>query len=59
MSSSKILADRTTAFNTKLFVIRLEVYKTTIMNIEYIILITDYSVLRLFFYSSLSHKIRF
>ena len=59
MSSSKILANKTTAFNTKLFVSRLEVSKTTIMNIEYIILITDYSVLRLLFYSSLSHKIKF
>ena len=41
MSSSKALASQTTTFNAKLFVIRLSIVKTTSLDIEYIILITD------------------
>ena len=39
--SSKALASRTTASDTKLFYIRLKVSKATSMNIKYIILITN------------------
>ena len=41
MLSFKVLANKTTAFDIELFVIRLEVSKATSMDIEYIILITD------------------
>ena len=41
MLSSKALASRTTASDTELFCIRLEVSKTTSIDIEHIILITD------------------
>ena len=41
MLSSNTLAGRITAPNAKLFTIRLRVSKTTSMNIEYIILITN------------------
>jgi len=37
----QVLANKTTAFDTELFAIRLEVSKATSMDIEYIILITD------------------
>jgi len=39
--SSKALASRTTASDTKLFSIRLEVSKTTSIDVEHIILIID------------------
>jgi len=42
MLSFKTLVGRTTASNTKLFAIRLEVSKATSMNIECIILITNF-----------------
>ena len=41
MLSLKVLANRITSPDTKLFTIRLEVSKTTSMNIDCIILITD------------------
>ena len=41
MLSSKILAGKTTALNTELFIIRLEISKTTSIEIKHIILITD------------------
>ena len=41
MLSSKISASRVTTSDTKLFTIRLEVFKATNINIEHIILITD------------------
>ena len=41
MSSSKVLAGRTTAPDAKLFAIRLGIAKATSMAIERIILITD------------------
>ena len=41
MSSSKISAGRVTTSDTKLFTIRLGVFKATNINIEHIILITD------------------
>ena len=41
MTSSKALAGRTTAFDAKLFAIRLDVSKATSMGIEHIILITN------------------
>ena len=41
MSFSKALAGRITALDAKLFTIRLEVSKTTSIDIEHIILITD------------------
>ena len=36
MSSSKVLASQTTTLDTELFSIRLDIAKTTSMNIEYI-----------------------
>ena len=39
--STKVSAGRTTVFDAKLFVIRLDVAKTTSIAIEHIILITD------------------
>ena len=41
MLFSKALASRTTASDTKLFAIKLEVFKATSMYIEHIILITN------------------
>ena len=41
MTSSKAPAGRTTAFDAKLFAIRLDVSKATSMDIEQIILITN------------------
>ena len=41
MLFSKVLAGKTTTSNTELFTIRLEVSKTTSMNIECIIITTD------------------
>jgi len=41
MLSSKALASRTTASDTELFCTRLEVSKTTSIDVEHIILITD------------------
>ena len=38
----KVLASWTTALDTKLFAIRLDIVKTTSMDIEHIILITDF-----------------
>ena len=40
--SSKTLASKTTTLDTELFAIKLGVSKTTSMNIEYIILITNF-----------------
>ena len=42
MLSLKTLASKTTAPNTELFTIRLEISKTISMNIEHIILITNF-----------------
>lgn len=42
MLSSKTLTGRTTTSNARLFTVRLEVSKTTSMDIEHIILIADF-----------------
>jgi len=42
MSSFKTLTGRITVFDAELFAIKLEVSKATSMNIEHIILITDF-----------------